>query len=242
MLSRLQSKLGTAGLVVAIVALVAALTGAAFAANAALSSKQKKEVTKIAKKYAGKPGAPGAPGPAGPAGPAGKDGANGTNGTNGAPGESVKLGTATAGECPDGGITATVGGTKKPVCNGETGFTETLPSGETETGMWGTPTTQGGIGFLPVSFSIPLAAAIAVENVHFVETEGEVTECPGTGEDPEADPGHLCVYLNASEGSVIFSAGFLEALPGMSTPAGVALPFNVAEGAFGYGSWAVTAP
>jgi hypothetical protein len=55
MISRIHSKLGTAGLVVALVALVVALTGVAFAASG-LNSKQKKEVKKIAKQFAGKQG------------------------------------------------------------------------------------------------------------------------------------------------------------------------------------------
>lgn len=77
MFSRLHSRLGTAGFVVAIVALVAAVAGTAFAATG-LNSKQKKEVKKIAKSVVQQ-------GPAGPAGAAGANGANGAAGPQGAP-------------------------------------------------------------------------------------------------------------------------------------------------------------
>src|SRR6476469_4583933 len=104
---------GKAGLIVACGALVFAMVGGAYAAGA-LSGKQKKEVEKIAKKYAGKTGPAGPQGPAGSAGTNGKDGTNGTNGINGKEGPEGKQGK-----------------------DGITGFTETLPSGKTETGSEG---------------------------------------------------------------------------------------------------------
>jgi len=256
MFSRIHSKLGTAGLVVAIVALVAALTGAAFAAGG-LTKSQEKQVKKIAKKYAGKNGAPGAPGPAGPvgpAGPAGKDGANGTSGTDGAPGapgESVKLGTATAGECPDGGITASVGTTKKAVCNGETGFTEVLPDGKTLKGHWayGNTSTEVNRVFEPISFSIPLSQVPTLVFVNEENAEEKEAECPGDPKEPAADPGFLCVYEEAEEfvnNPGAFLGGFAEAF---LTKQGALLVFNMQEEVGGgfkqgysFGTWAVTAP
>ena len=217
MLSRLHNKLGTAGLVVAIVALVAALTGAAFAAVPGLNSKQKKQVTKIAKKYAGKPGAPGAAGPAGAkgdkgdkgdAGTNGTNGKDGTNGTNGTNGKSVVVGTPTEAECADGGATVQVEGTpasKKAICNGETGFTETLPAGETETGVWSLLSEGAGSRIAEWSFPIPLAA---VPTFNWIDTEGEairgnLENCDGNAAEPAADPGNLCVYAaNEDEGFV----------------------------------------
>jgi hypothetical protein len=106
---RLKEPFGKAGLTVAILALVLALVGGAYAAGG-LTKSQEKQVTKIAKKYAGKPGAAGATGPAGSAGsagPAGKEGPQGKQGIQGVQGPP-----------------------------GTTGFTETLPSGKTETGDW----------------------------------------------------------------------------------------------------------
>jgi hypothetical protein len=201
MFSKLHERLGTAGFVVAVVALVAALAGTAFAA-AGLNSTQQKEVKKIAKQFAGKSGAPGAPGPQGPAGPAGANGKDGTNGTssNGENGKSVIIGTATNVQCESGGITVEVqdSGTKKPVCNGETGFTETLPEGKTETGVWGTPNISQKRTTYDISFNIPLATAPAAVIVTPGEMEsgaGATNGCPwdGTGT-PTANSGTFCVY------------------------------------------------
>jgi hypothetical protein len=183
MISRIHERLGTAGFVIAIIALVAALSGGAYAATGGgLNGKQKKEVTKIAKKYAGKPGANGAPGGAGPVGPtgtagaAGKDGANGTNGAPGDPGAPGAPG-------EDGE-------------DGETGFTEVLPPGKTETGTWRFVAT-GSEQYVAISFPIPLSKEDA-ENIGmkaFAKGAAPGTgECPGNSEEPEAEPGVLCVY------------------------------------------------
>jgi hypothetical protein len=152
----IEEPFGKAGLIVAVIALVLALTGAAFAA-AGLSGKQKKEVEKIAKNLAGKPGTSGTNGAPGAKGDTGAVGANGTNGTNGVNGKSVAVvGNASAGECPSGGKFYEVegSGVKNKVCNGTTGFTETLPKGKTETGTL--YTEKGGPVFTPISFPIPL--------------------------------------------------------------------------------------
>ncbi|MDX6635936.1 MAG: hypothetical protein QOF06_2139 [Solirubrobacterales bacterium] len=255
MFSRIQSKFGTAGLVVAIVALVVALTGAAFAATG-LNSKQKKEVTKIAKKYAGKQGPAGAQGPAGPAG---KDGTNGTNGTDGTDGKSVVVGTAGA-ECPAGGATVQVAGeasTKKAVCNGEdgeTGFTETLPSGETETGAWAVYNTTT---VVPLSFNIPLEAAPTA--VRYMNPSGEekvfnpalpgfefvaATHCTGDFENPTAPAGEVCVYAEVEEQPAP-TFGFVPIGAKLKKyETGVTFQFSVEKdlGQTALGTWAVTAP
>lgn len=128
MVSRIHSKLGTAGLVVAIVALVVALTGAAYAAGG-LTKQQEKQVTKIAKKYAGKKGAAGPAGPQGPAGAKGDTGAKGNTGSPGAPG-------APGSPWPAGG---------------------TLPIGESEYGNWSALTVGVGAQLASISLNIPLA-------------------------------------------------------------------------------------
>jgi len=248
MISRIHNKLGTAGLVVAIVALVAALTGAAFAAGGGLTTKEKKEVKKIAKKFAGKPGPQG---PQGPAGPAGKDGTNGTSGTNG---KSVVIGTATAGQCPSGGSTVEVegSGTKKPICNGKTGFTETLPSGETETGTWAIGNDDGP-SIIPLTFNIPLAEA--PDALHYVDPSGEevvqgtgeivrvpATHCLGSAEEPTAPAGEICVYadeesLNSAEYGYRPEAFFEH----LYTSGATFFFFLLPEEGFAFGTWAVTA-
>src|SRR5512146_1866410 len=159
----IREPFGTVGLIVAMVALVAALGGTALAAKGALTSKQKKEVEKIAKKFAGKPGAQGPAGANGTNGANGKDGANGTNGSNG---ESVTIAAASGGECSNGGTKFSNKTGSGHVCNGkdgETGFTETLPEGKTEAGVWSFGV--GSLGFVvtgtPISYNIPLSAALA---------------------------------------------------------------------------------
>lgn len=244
MISRIHSKLGTAGLVVAIVALVVALTGVAFAATG-LNSKQKKEVKKIAKQFAGKNGAPGATGSqgakgdTGATGPAGKDGTNGTNGTNGQSVTGAPINTG--GACgPQTGVKYTLGATSTNVCNGATGFTETLPSGKTETGTWALGPFDKS-AFVPLTFNIPLGTAPAF---HFVNAEGEeisgeepfheAEDCTGTAEDPTASPGDLCIYGYFEEGEGATGNA-------QTFTSGAAFLYSITEGQVSFGTFAVTA-
>lgn len=168
MFSRIQSKLGTAGLIVAIIALVAALAGGAYAASG-LNGKQKKEVKKIAKQVtkgpikneskkwsmkfakrfaitgpAGPAGAPGPIGPiglTGPKGDAGNPGEPGEEGPPGADGKGVAIEEGAFCE-GNGGIEVEVEESGEPneVCNGADGATG--PEGPT--GPEGSPWTAGG--------------------------------------------------------------------------------------------------
>lgn len=277
MLTRLQERLGTAGLIVAVIALVFALAGSAFAARNALTGKEKKEVEKIAKKFAGKPGAPGAPGPAGlpgPAGPAGAKGENGSNGSSGDDGVSAETATffGNLHGCPEGGVEVKSASPVAYVCNGkngQTGFTETLPSEETETGSWGANRSTAGEFYVPISFTLPLDAPLDSSHVHYIRKDGKevnliidpITEepefeektsttCLGGPEAPSATPGNLCIYvalennfqpLNyAGQFGNIFKAGSNQ-VPGAST-AGAVLKLNLESSSYGTGTWAVTAP
>jgi hypothetical protein len=204
-------------LVIACVALIAALGGTALAAKGALTGKQKKEVEKIAKKFAGKPGAPGAQGPAGANG---KDGAKGdkgdagTNGSSGTNGKSIEVLAGASGCGAPGGSTVQVQGepgTAQEVCNGEdgqTGFTETLPSGATETGSiagdaLSSETAASVRTDVPIPFSIPLAAELDAAHVLVIyETAAVPSACENpahagvaSAANPEAGSGYLCVYL-----------------------------------------------
>ncbi|MFL5874151.1 MAG: hypothetical protein ACJ75T_11870 [Solirubrobacterales bacterium] len=225
MISRIHSKLGTAGFIIAIVALVAALGGGAYAALPGLNSKQKKEVKKIATKLvqAGPAGAPGAPGTPGGKGDTGAAGTNGTNGKDGAPGAPGAPGEA--GMCSQA----------KPECK--------LASGGLLTGVW---SVTGNAHVSPAAISFPVrvspapAAVVQYEfagnqlgyelkngSVSFVGPYsckgdfedptnpeciifGEESEwferleesnkayeavCPGSAATPEAEPGFLCIYL-----------------------------------------------
>ncbi len=257
----IREPFGTAGLIVAGVALIAALAGGAYAASGGLTAKQKKEVKKIAKQFAGAPGAPGATGPAGApgakgdTGAAGSAGTNGTDGTNGTNGVSP-IGTAFSGEqngCKEGGVKF-VGANATVACNGvkgepgETGFTDTLPPGKTETGTWALgPHAQATV--VPLSFTIPLAEA--PESLHFVNLEGKeqtlegetpVTpvNCLGSAETPTAAPGQVCVYEGANFGE---AEGFAanSVLTSLST-SGATYFYSIEENQVAFGSWAVTAP
>jgi Collagen triple helix repeat (20 copies) len=278
----IREPFGKAGLIVAILALVLATTGAAFAAKGALTGKQKKEVTKIAKKYAGKPGAPGATGPAGPAGPAGPKGdtgakgdkgdtgSQGNPGTPGAAGKSVVLTTEAKGaNCADGGTKVEVEGnvaSKNYVCNGTTGFTETLPPGETETGTWNIFASSAAFRFPgaleSIAFPIPLAEggkAFVFNPKATADEEFGTSGCSGTLAEPTAPPGVLCVYTATEEREHV--SGTLDAQTteelsfGQFSSVGAYLSGVALEGSPGEesvppviaeiearGTWAVTAP
>jgi hypothetical protein len=254
---KLKEPFGKAGLTVAILALVMALVGGAYAAGG-LTKSQEKQVKKIAKKYAGKPGAPGAPGTAGTNGTNGTNGKDGTRGENGTNGKSVVV-SGTAAGCGAGGSTVEVEGepaTQQEVCNGEdgqTGFTETLPSEKTETGSWAFKGNPEGNIFLPISFNIPLASSIEASKVHYVTlTEQTGEEVPlgcqsggveGSGAKPLAEAGNFCVYevfaTNASFGAILKSNG----PPSVgASETGALLTMNSSgTPTFAYGTWAVTA-
>lgn len=114
---------------------------------------QEKKIAQIAKKYVGENGAPGANGTNGTNGAKGDLGFQGIQGNPGANGKTVLHGTGaptTQGTEGDFYINTTTdeicgpkGASSWPTpcttlkgTNGTTGFTETLPPGETETGTW----------------------------------------------------------------------------------------------------------
>jgi hypothetical protein len=255
MISRLHTRLGTAGLAVAIVALIAALAGGAYAANGALTGKQKKEVEKIAKKFqgSGPQGAPGISGAKGDVGP------KGDVGNIGPTGKSVFIGNAAS--CEAGGSTIEVEGspaTKKNICNGKTGFTETLPAGKTETGAWTFENITSEPIFIvrvAVSFDIPLAEELDATQVHYINAAGkEVTEpgtevtstvCLGSASNPTAKAGNFCVYAatesNTSSANILISKVEAAEGGGASKSGALIKLFQSLSGAIATGSWAVTA-
>jgi Collagen triple helix repeat (20 copies) len=263
MLSRMHQKLGTAGFVVAIVALVAALTGAAFAAGG-LTKQQEKQVKKIAKKYAGKRGKQGPAGPQGPAGAPGAKGdkgdpgapgSNGTNGTNGTDGED---GMCTVGnpacELPSGSTLVGAWGT-----SGGLGVTGESVN-EEKIG------TSRDISLVPISFvqnvspapvalwefrpgppGLVFAAELKDGSASFYPAGGSEEElkhawedkCPGTPDQPAAEPGFLCIYNGKVEGAV---GPFAEqALAEAANEYGIIVPWSLGNGEYAKGSWAVTA-
>ncbi len=197
MISRIHSKLGTAGFIIAIIALVAAMTGGAYAA---LSNADKKFVKKEARKFSkqfskkfakpGAPGAPGLPGPAGPAGPAGAKGDTGAAGPQGPQGD----------EGPPGPTGATGPAGEDGACSEENNAC-VMPSGSTLIGHWGVALTGAGLATSPISFNLAYPGAPTLHYVTFEEAEEEEVpaECSegtteGSASEPIADPGHLCVF------------------------------------------------
>ena len=274
MLTRLRNHISYANVVATLALFLALSGGAAYAAKHYLitSPKQiKPSVLASLKGKAGKAGPQGAAGPAGavgPQGPAGNPGANGTNGTdgiNGTAGESVKSKSLSPGnkECPDGGSEFEVGSAKATfACNGQTGFTETLPEGKTETGTFSWHLEGGAketFTEVPLSFSIPLperligSRTVAWNYVTIEEQENHEPQmgCEGTVEDPTAKPGYLCLYqgvtLVEETGEVLVEEvkppGAFEGEEGAGTMGAlIDLKYNGPEGRVLYaGSWAVTA-
>lgn len=220
MFHRFFDRFGATGVVV-VALLAVACVGGAFAAQ---SGSDKAGTVSCKAKIKGKKatvtcptdqlaGAAGAVGPAGPkgdtgaAGPQGPQGPAGTNGTNGTNGTSVTASNENpGGNCANGGSKFQVGaGTPVFACNGadgQTGFTDTLPIGSTETGTWaisaGTADTFG--AFTSLSFNIPIPAALGSSKVHY-STDANFTDfdgpggsnvgCGGNVGNPAAPSGHL---------------------------------------------------
>jgi hypothetical protein len=224
--------------VIAVFALVFAMSGGAYAAKKFLITSKGQispSVLKSLKGAAGAKGTNGAPGAqgaagaagpggaTGPAGPAGPAGVNGNDGKEGKEGKEGKQGT--------------------------TGFTDTLPSGKTETGTWSAIQESEEFGTITtISFPIPLAEGLEEAQVH-VDTAGEPNfeeVCPGSAEAPKATKGNLCVYTGISKGLEILRVvkPFTTNEPGTG-PNGAILRMaqpSTGETVLAYGSWAVTAP
>jgi len=107
----------------------------------------------------------------------------------------------------------------------------------------GATATPGG-EFAETAISYPLALPAAPER-HFVPEGGAAGgSCPGTAKQPEAAPGHLCVYeenrANTDSGDITFGYGDDRDRLGFGIAAFAAS--NTAGLYVSTGSWAVTAP
>jgi hypothetical protein len=247
--------------VILTLALVFAMTGGAFAAGKYLITSTKQISPKVLKSLTGKPGkngAPGAPGAQGPQGAPGAPGANGKDGapgTGGATGESVAfkaVATSDSAKCGGlGGGEYTLAGKATLICNGQTGFTESLPSEKTEKGDWvisGMPSSDpelgGAAGETAFSFPIPLASAPT--EVDYIELgQTPPAGCAGSITNPEAKPGHLCIFiLKETNVQLVIAASAATGEFSKADATGSLLygvPMNAGEAVFAKGTWAVSA-
>ncbi len=247
--------------VIATLALVFAMSGGAYAAHRYLITSTKQISPKVLKALQGKRGPVGLPGPAGLQGSAGAAGAKGekgdpgTNGKDGTNGESVAMTAATKTQCKEGGVAFTAGGKTETACNGSPWTAGgTLPKGKTEKGEWSVSVPAhypGGVSpsivITSLSFTIPLATAptghyINVNGKEVIENpstgkpeEVTPTGCPGNAEEPQAEPGNLCVYARAESAA----PSLMQVIPA-AFGASIAGSGGEPGGLLG-GSWAVTA-
>ena len=261
MFSTLRTRFGIPG-VISVIALVFAMFGGAYAASN--SSNAGKATASAAKGKPGPRGKTGKTGPAGPVGAKGDAGANGSNGAPGADGKSVTSKAITGGTCGAGvsGVEYSSATGTNTVCNGkngETGFTDVLPSEKTETGTWGMFVPAGGGGNLTsISFAIPLANPL--DETHVLDLplgyngEDEATEehenCPGTSINPKAKAGLLCVYIGTVAGPPVLETEGIQAIfdpgaggfAGGASTGGAGLVLKEEAGGVIAGTFAVTAP
>jgi Collagen triple helix repeat (20 copies) len=273
MFSRVRSRIGVSG-VIAVVALVVAMAGGAYAAGKFVITSTKQIKPSVLTQLKGSQGPAG---PQGPAGANGKDGAAGAVGEKGAPGATGATGaagtagaTGATGAAGTAGATGASGATGAKGATGATGATGTagtagepwtpnnvLPPEAMETGSWGgflvEEEPEVWRGLFPISFPIPLAAAIPTSDVSIIEVGGivpPVCQNPthsgtATVENPEAGPGELCVYETVNPESLSLTA-FQSGKFGIGSPgagvSGAVLAPGLSEFSTRlYGTWAVTA-
>ena len=135
-------------------------------------------------------------------------------------------------------------------CNGETGFTETLPPGMTETGTWVVQEVGVPTGEIPVAFSFPIPLAEGGEEAFFLNetetsTEAGTGGCTGSVIEPTAPEGVLCVYTAYENQTNIGTSPFFVFANQIGfQPTGTVLRFQAEEAPATLqmnGSWAVTA-
>ncbi len=247
MFSTLRTRFGIPG-VISVIALVFAMLGGAYAASNSSGGGKATASAKVKKGPRGPKGPKGDTGPAGPQGPAGPAGAKGDAGANGSNGA--------AGAAGPTGPTGKTGATGATGASGLSGFTETLPSGKTETGNWSAVGYTVPLGTVFGSLSYPIPVSPPPANVVYLTT-AETATSVGSGE-CELDPNNpafvpvapkdtLCIFETGGEE---FGGEFENA---QSNAAGARLKFNPQKiEAFGefeelvgavssWGAWAVTA-
>jgi hypothetical protein len=270
MFSTLRSRFGIPG-VISVIALVFAMFGGAYAAS---NSSGDQKATASAKAKRGPKGPRGPKGAKGDTGPQGLQGAAGS-GSQGDKGDTGNTGSAgvsaeatsfsgAKGSCTEGGIEVKSAKPATLVCNGvkgangTTGFTETLPSGKTETGSWdavaNTQVPEETILISSISYTIPLAAPSEhVVFLNFEKTEGSITtpvegckfEVESASAVPVAPTGTLCVFTTLEEAGTpkYVAPPGIAFESGQDSPVGalIAGKSSAAKTMRLFGVWAVTA-
>ncbi|MEA2211259.1 MAG: hypothetical protein QOF83_1207 [Solirubrobacteraceae bacterium] len=120
-------------------------------------------------------------------------------------------------------------------------YTTTLPSGQTERGVFAAESddlgNSGAHTDAPISFPVALASAPSVQVVPGAPT----TQCPGSTSAPTATAGYLCIYVFAS-GGTISEFDPATATANAASKWGVNLSVVSSQYAYAFGSWAVRAP
>ena len=146
------------------------------------------------------------------------------------------------------GLTGATGAPGAPGAKGDKGdkgdagpLVNTLPAGATLRGMYAWADRTAATGYnpvVPLTYPYPLPSS---PTINVIAVGGASTaNCPGTVADPQALPGHLCVYQQRNDGNLAFSV--LNEVQGGRF--GAVLYFPIADGTdYEYeGTWAVTAP
>ena len=122
---------------------------------------------------------------------------------------------------------------------------ETLTSGKTEFGKYyalGSPAPSGEFAVDVISYQFPLPS---VPTDHYLPpATASTAECPGSFSNPQAAPGHLCVYSEKRGGVQTSYSGDgmgFDALDRYGFAANI-VSSGTANNFYDYGAWAVTAP
>jgi hypothetical protein len=109
------------------------------------------------------------------------------------------------------------------------------------------PTAGGQNGTATISFGEALDAEPTAVTANFITGSASTTDCPGTAANPQAAPGHLCIYERAAQNVTnrcMMRTGATYNVCGTADPFGTSVLVRSlgAGAAASVGAWAVTIP